>query len=165
MRALWTQEVVGHHGELWNFEGVKFSPKPRRARGIPLWVGGGCRTPVFRRAALLGDGWHATGVSREEYSDGVKNVLAIAADAGRDPSELTLSMRVNIDYGQPLPSSAEEKTLISSADPRHMADEIAAWLDVGAQHIVLALNVDSVDRLRSEMLRISQEVLPLLEDE
>ena len=162
MRALLTQEEATHHGELWNFDKVKFSPKPRHEGGIPLWVGGGCSMPVYRRAALLGDGWHATGISRDEFAAGADSVRKIAQEAGRDPAPLTLSMRVNIDYGQPLPSAAEEKTLIPSADPKQMAKELEAWKAVGAEHLVLALNVNDLDHLRNEMNRISREVLPLL---
>ena len=162
MRALLTQEEATHHGELWNFDKVKFSPKPRGEGGIPLWVGGGCSMPVYRRAALLGDGWHATGITREEFAAGAQAVRKVAQDGGIDPAGLTMSMRVNIDYGQPLPSPAEEKTLIPSDDPRHMAKELEAWKAVGAEHLVLALNVNDIDQLRSEMNRISREVLPLL---
>lgn len=162
MRALLTQEEATHHGELWNFDKVKFSPKPRHENGIPLWVGGGCSMPVYRRAAQLGDGWHATGITREEFAAGAEAVRKIAQEASRDPASVTLSMRVNIDYGQPLPSAAEEKTLIASEDPKHMAKELAAWEAVGADHLVLALNVNDLDHLRNEMKRISREVLPLL---
>jgi alkanesulfonate monooxygenase SsuD/methylene tetrahydromethanopterin reductase-like flavin-dependent oxidoreductase (luciferase family) len=162
MKALWTQEQAAHDGEIWRFSDVTFSPKPKSRRGIPLWVGGGCNVFVWRRAAVQGDGWHATGISQKEFSEGVRMVRLYANMAGRAASELTFSMRVNVDYGQPLPSAAEEKTLISSSDVRRMAEQLQEWADAGAQHLVLALNVDSVQKLRTEMRRISEEVLPLI---
>lgn len=162
MRALWTQEEATHHGEIWNFDGVKAAPKPLQKPAVPLWVGGGASPPVFRRAATLGDGWHATGIDRTEFAAGVEAVKQCARAAGREASELTMSMRVNIDYGQPVPSRNEEKTLIASDSAAHMAQEIAAWQAVGVDHIVLALNVADVGQLRDEMRRISAEVMPRL---
>jgi probable F420-dependent oxidoreductase len=163
IRALWTQERAAHHGSLWDFEGITFSPKPRNAGGIPLWVGGGTSPSVLRRAALLGDGWHATGMSREEFSAGVETVRRMAGEGGKDPSKLIMSMRVNVDYGQPLPSAAEAQTLIPSADLQHMTQELAAWGRAGAEHVVLALNVGNPLQLKGEIARIGNGVLRQLQ--
>lgn len=162
MRALLTEEGATHHGDLWNFDSVTFSPRPRHMSGIPFWVGGGCSMPVYWRAALLGDGWHATGISRDEFAAGRAAVHRLAVKAGRDPSTLTQSMRVNIDYGEPLPSAAEEKTLIPSDDPKRMAEEISAWHEAGVEHIILALNVSEFVHLKNELRRIGEQVLPLI---
>lgn len=162
IRKLLAPGPATHHGDLWHFDDVIFSPKPRSPGDIPFWVGGGASMPVYRRAALLSDGWHATGMTREAYRAGIEAVRHIAAGAGRDPSELTFSMRVNVDYGEPLPSPAEEKTRISSADPVRMAEEILAWRSAGAQHLILALNVSQFAHLRAEVRRIGREVLPRL---
>lgn len=54
-RRLWTDDVIEHHGEFYDFEPVMFEPKPVQAR-LPLVVGGESRR-ALRRAAEHGDGW------------------------------------------------------------------------------------------------------------
>ncbi len=54
-RRLWTDDVIEHHGEFFDFAPVMFEPKPVQAH-LPLVVGGESRR-ALRRAAELGDGW------------------------------------------------------------------------------------------------------------
>jgi probable F420-dependent oxidoreductase len=54
-RRLWSDDVIEHHGEFYDFEPVMFEPKPVQTR-LPLVVGGESRR-ALRRAAELGDGW------------------------------------------------------------------------------------------------------------
>lgn len=54
-RRLWTEPVVEHHGDHFDFDPVMFEPKPLQ-QPLPVSVGGDA-PPALRRAALLGDGW------------------------------------------------------------------------------------------------------------
>ncbi|MGH9301393.1 MAG: TIGR03619 family F420-dependent LLM class oxidoreductase, partial [Acidimicrobiales bacterium] len=54
-RRLWTDAVVEHHGEFFDFGPVMFEPKPVQHR-LPVHIGGD-GSAALRRAALLGDGW------------------------------------------------------------------------------------------------------------
>ncbi|MEV5751357.1 TIGR03619 family F420-dependent LLM class oxidoreductase [Actinoallomurus sp. NPDC052308] len=52
-RRLWSEDVVEHHGEFFDFGEVAFEPKPR---GIPILAGG--ESPAaLRRAVARCDGW------------------------------------------------------------------------------------------------------------
>ena len=53
-RRLWTERVVEHHGEFFDFESVAFEPKPIQ-NPLPMAVGGDSKA-AMRRAANL-DGW------------------------------------------------------------------------------------------------------------
>ena len=64
-RVLCTGEEPAYHGQHYNVEGVKFQPKPVQKPHPPVWVGG-ISAPARRRAALLGDDWHAVGVNPRE---------------------------------------------------------------------------------------------------
>jgi len=55
-RRLWTEEVIEHHGEFFDFDPVMFEPKPVQRPHPPLLVGGESER-ALRRAARLGDGW------------------------------------------------------------------------------------------------------------
>jgi probable F420-dependent oxidoreductase len=54
-RKLWTERVIEHHGEFFDFEPVAFEPKPVQQPHIPISVGGESAA-AMRRAARL-DGW------------------------------------------------------------------------------------------------------------
>lgn len=53
-RRLWTEEIVEHHGEFFDFPGVGFEPKPVQRR-LPILAGG--ETPAALRRAARCDGW------------------------------------------------------------------------------------------------------------
>jgi len=56
MRAAWTGESVVMDGHHFHAAGNTMLPKPARADGPPIWVGGNSRR-AMRRAVELGDGW------------------------------------------------------------------------------------------------------------
>jgi probable F420-dependent oxidoreductase len=53
---LWTEDVVEHHGEFFDFGPVMFEPKPVQKPRPPVIVGGESKA-ALRRAARRGDGW------------------------------------------------------------------------------------------------------------
>ena len=55
-RRLWSEPVVEHHGEFFDFGPVMFEPKPVQTPWPPIHIGGD-GPAALRRAALLGDGW------------------------------------------------------------------------------------------------------------
>jgi probable F420-dependent oxidoreductase len=55
-KRLWTEDVVEHRGEFYDFAPVMFEPKPVQKPHPPLLVGGESER-ALARAARLGDGW------------------------------------------------------------------------------------------------------------
>src|SRR3546814_18061820 len=94
VRKLWTEETVTHHGTRWNFDDVKVSPKPLQKPHVPILVGGESKAAQVR-AGKLGDGWHPTGVTPEEFPAGCAFVRTVATKEGRDPSLPPRCLRVN----------------------------------------------------------------------
>jgi probable F420-dependent oxidoreductase len=92
MKAIWTNDEPEYHGEFVNFDRMKQWPKPLQKPHPPIIVGG--RFPyAARRAIRYGDGW----IPRDDWleKEGV-GVIAdfrkMAADAGRDPATLPISI-------------------------------------------------------------------------
>jgi probable F420-dependent oxidoreductase len=103
MRALWSDTPASYSGETVSFADCIALPKPVRAGGVPIVIGGHTE-PAARRAGRLGDGFFPGKGSVEELSHLV-NVLREAADeAGRDASaiELTTGMPKSVDQLGPL---------------------------------------------------------------
>ena len=89
MRELWANAKPEFHSRNWSFSDLYFSPKPLQP-GIPLWVGGSS-PGALRRTARLGDGWHPTGLSPEDFAIGRAEISALAEAAGRDPADIAMS--------------------------------------------------------------------------
>ena len=89
-RRLWTEPVVEHHGEHFDFAPVAFEPKPVQRPTPPIAVGGDS-APARRRAALLGDGWIPMNTAVDALPAARADIARMRADAGRDePLVLTV---------------------------------------------------------------------------
>ena len=55
-QRLWSEDVIEHHGEFFDFEPVMFNPKPLQQPQPRLLIGGD-GAAAKRRAALVGDAW------------------------------------------------------------------------------------------------------------
>ena len=65
LRALWTEEDPKFEGRFYRVTGLRCEPRP--AMPPPVWVGGH-EPPALRRAARLGDGWHAYRLTPDELA-------------------------------------------------------------------------------------------------
>ena len=160
MKELWTNQAPSYHSSRWNFDDLRFSPKPVQQPHIPLWIGG-ASPGALRRAARLGDGWHPSGLTPEEYAVRRQQVRELAERAGRDPDSLTMSARVEVEAtGGPSSDRAANRARISGNDLEQAAITIAAYRDAGVEHLVLALNTGEVGRIRSLMEDLASQALP-----
>ena len=160
MKELWTSQAPSYHGGRWNFDDLRFSPKPVQQPHIPMWIGGASQG-ALRRAARLGDGWHPSGVSPEQYASGKQLISEMAEQEGRDPNELTWSARVEVEaLDGPSSERAASRARIPGGDLEQTALSIAAYRDAGVEHLVLALNTGDVGRIRALMESLASETIP-----
>lgn len=90
MRTLWYDEAPAMDGSHVSFSGVDAWPRPVQER-IPVVVGG--RSPAaFRRAVRYGSGWYGFRLDRARAEGDISSLRASASAAGRDPSELTVTV-------------------------------------------------------------------------
>lgn len=90
LRVLWTEEEATFHGRWTSFERAKMNPKPARADGVPLHVGGHSKAAA-RRAGRHGDGFFPAKGSIEELSALFEVARVAAREAGRDPSAIEMT--------------------------------------------------------------------------
>ena len=96
-QRLWSEEVVEHHGEFFDFGPVMFEPKPTHTPWPSLHIGGDGPAAI-RRAATVGDGWIPMNHSLEEIPADAKKIAQLRHDAGRtDPVEITLGGGAELD--------------------------------------------------------------------
>lgn len=129
-RALWSERDPSFKGEFYEFPTVGFEPKPVQDP-LPIWVGGS--TPAaFRRVARFGQAFHAAFTPQPELAEQFAAVRAECEKAGRDPSELTFSLRVFLD---PAAMMEPAKSVAGSKD--QMLETVAGLKALGVSHILL----------------------------
>ena len=90
LRTAWRDDPASFHGEHYDFDDIRFLPKP--AGEIQIWVGGGVEA-AFRRGVEKGDGFHVVGLKPAEVAPIVERLrrdrpepsFTISARTGWDP--------------------------------------------------------------------------------
>lgn len=82
-RRLWSEDVVEHHGEFFDFAPVMFNPKPVQQPQPSLLIGGD-GAAAKRRAATVGDGWLPMNHTLDQLPGALAEINRMRADAGRE---------------------------------------------------------------------------------
>ncbi|MEM7101370.1 MAG: TIGR03619 family F420-dependent LLM class oxidoreductase [Pseudomonadota bacterium] len=129
-QTLFNDSTPKYAGRYYQLPEVGFEPKPIQ-QPFPIWVGGSSDR-AFERAGKYGTGFHAAfqplDVVKQEYSQ----VCAYAAANGRDPADLTLSLRVFLD-----PAAAMEPAKSISGSTAQMQQRVGELHEAGISHILL----------------------------
>ena len=137
MKELWTKEEAEYHGRYFDFPPVKSYPKPVQKPHPPILIGGLARN-VLRRVVAHADGWLPNRVTPAQVEDSRAQLDAMAAEAGRDPASLNISV-----YGQ-----KPDRSLVQS------------FLDAGANRVVIRPEFcDTEDDMGRELERIAEAVI------
>jgi len=90
-KRLWSEEVVEHRGEFFDFGPVMFEPKPVQRPWPPLHVGGESEA-ALRRAARYGDGWYGLTHAPEEAASFVAKLRELRREAGREGERFEVTL-------------------------------------------------------------------------
>jgi probable F420-dependent oxidoreductase len=91
MVAIWTSKQAEYHGKYVDFDPIYMWPKPIQQPHPPIHVGGAFPGGA-RRAVRYGNGWIPIGGREDDIAVRVPEVRRMAADAGRDPASLEVSV-------------------------------------------------------------------------
>ncbi len=94
-RRLWTEDVVEHHGEFFDFDPVKFEPKPLQKPWPRIHVGGES-SAALRRAALH-QGWYGLEHTPESAAVRVQELQFLRQAAGREAEDFEVSLGGAVD--------------------------------------------------------------------
>jgi probable F420-dependent oxidoreductase len=152
-RALWSRDHVSFSGKHFTLDDVTMEPKPPRAGGPPIWIGGS--GPTALREAARFDAWFPTGPSVEFFAENFPRVQAAAKTAGRSPDDVLgaayLTLAIDADPAKAearmdqfletyyaAPAKVIKARQAGYAGPMEGAVEwIQRWIDAGARHIAL----------------------------
>lgn len=94
LRAVWSADPSAgaqFEGRHFSFRGVQSFPRPVRAAGVPIEVGG-TSPPAIRRAARRGNGWLSLGLRGDRLVEALRRLAEEATAAGRDPAAIDVTL-------------------------------------------------------------------------
>jgi len=87
-QLLWQVSPATYHGEFYHFDDCYCDPKPWRAGGPTLWIGGqSLHGALLRRLIRYGSGFHPFGMPSDEE---LARLARSIAEAGRDPGDIEI---------------------------------------------------------------------------
>jgi probable F420-dependent oxidoreductase len=164
-RAAWTQEYPEVKTSNHHLSGVKVSPMPLQKPRPPILVGG-ASDAALRRAARLGDGWHASGMAPTAFRASALAVANHWKDAGREGTpELTLRIPLLLDG---IHRPAVDPALLGT---RHVvrgpvasvAKELRQYQTAGCSHVALELSYTTYPAILDTIDIFAEEIRPLLD--
>ena len=136
MKELWTKDESEYHGEYVDFPPVRCFPKPAQKPHPPVYLGGYSKN-VFKRIVAWGDGWIPTRVSPEQVRSGRDALDDLAAEMGRDPKSIEISV-----FSRP-------------SDP----DLLRRFEEAGADRVTVRLPITVGEEALAALEQIAEQVL------
>lgn len=161
-RLLRSDEPVSFDGQFYELEEAILLPRPQRAGGPPIVVGGNGPQRTMPLTAEHADEWNAIGLTPAAFAEKNKRMDQLMADAGRKPADVRRSMMVGTVFAQ---SDAElDKKLeargakadelrdrgvvVGTAD--EFTEQVMALGAAGLQRVMLQwLDLDDLDGLQA----------------
>jgi probable F420-dependent oxidoreductase len=175
LKRLWTEERVDGTVGPYVFNQATMVPRPVQRPHPPLLIGGYVDR-VLRRVAKHGDGWLTYFYTPEIFRATWAKIRAFAEEAGRDPgtlrnvSQLPICVAASYEeadrtvkdfirrYFDVAPWSESTVESAIRGTPAQCAEQLAAHLDAGEEHICLIPSDYGPDQLEV----IARDVLPRL---
>jgi F420-dependent oxidoreductase-like protein len=161
VRGLLTEERTTFAGEFFQLREAQCEPKPVQAR-LPIWIGGGGEKVTLRIAAQYADAWNVPFIAPDVWTHKAQVLDAHCERLGRDPAEITKSVNVGMAFTdeelrrQFGPLSDAFKPGVLSGSAQEMADKVGAYVDAGAEFVILALRApfdrDGLERFAAEVM-------------
>jgi probable F420-dependent oxidoreductase len=135
-KRLWAEETVEHRGEFYEFEAVRFEPKPVQRPHPPIHVGGEADA-ALSRAARSGDGWMGMMHDLASAAESIGKLRRMTEEAGRDPDGLEVSLGGRVED----------------------AEDIERWAELGVDRLMVAPwkrspeAVDALERFAGRFIR------------
>ncbi|MEU8078857.1 TIGR03619 family F420-dependent LLM class oxidoreductase [Catellatospora citrea] len=163
LRSAWTADgAAGFQGEVYRFEPVLMEPKPARAGGVPIWIGGQGRR-ALRRAAELGDGWQPFRVGPAELAGHLAYLHEQLDRYGRRSEDVTVSVNVVANPPGRVPDAQAAEWELSD-DAQRCAEQLRNYEQAGVGHFLVhpAPGLSTAATLEAYEF-VAREVRPLVE--
>ena len=96
LKAIWTTDPVESHGKFFHLPKSSINPKPIQKPHPPIYLAAYGPEPM-NRIAKFADGWNPAGVPVDGMVQMMGQIRDLAKKVGRNPSELRLVVRANLN--------------------------------------------------------------------
>lgn len=179
IRLLRSDEPVTYHGHFFQLQDALILPRPQRAGGPPILIGGTGEKRTLPLVARYADIWNALMVSPDEFRALSSRLDELLQAEGRPPSAVRRTLMTNLTFAPDRESLARRLHLAdaggSSLDdavasvhatrknivgtPEMVREQIAVYAAAGVEEIMMQwLDLDDIEGLRA----FAQTVLPSL---
>jgi probable F420-dependent oxidoreductase len=154
IRGMWTNETFTFEGRLYSVHEAHIEPKPNHDTPIPIWTGSyGQRS--LEVTGRLADGWNPSMAYVPPEDAPVRRdvVRRAAAEAGRDPDDVTCSYNVSVFVDE----AGQSNPRIVAGPPEQVAERLASFVRLGFTTLIFWARGGPEGRER-----LAREVLPLV---
>lgn len=168
---LHSDDPVDFSGSYYQLQEAILLPRPRRAGGPPMLIGGNGPKRTLPLAAQFAQEWNGVYINPEKYAQRNKQLDKLLEEQGRAAQDVRRSLMAGCIFGR---DTAELKTKLQGKDQsaaelrqaglavgtgNEIVDQLGQWAEAGGQRIMLQwLDLDDLDGLEA----LAQSVLPQL---
>ena len=145
MRKMWAGE--------YSKQGYSCEPMPVSDKGPPILIGGQSKS-ALKRVALIGDGWHPVGISSQQYSSGMQEIIQMKK------RNYIWSLRINFAANKKIKShytgtdGSPRLRLVGSTD--EIISQIQEYQKIGLNHLVCDIRADSKKEYSEQLKSVGE---------
>jgi len=131
LHAIWKDDPAEYSGKFFKLASSTILPKPAQKPHPPIYLAA-YAPAAMSRVARLADGWIPAGVPVDGMSQMFAGIQNMAKEAGRDPSELKMIVRANLEVRS---ESRGDQGFVFSGTRDEIKADIAAVRELGAEEL------------------------------
>src|SRR5215510_9097602 len=156
LKTIWTTDPVEFQGKYYRIPKSIIGPKPVQKPHPPIYMAA-FTPPAMKRVATEANGWFPVAVPLTAVPQMFEEIKGMAREAGRDPAELELIVRANVEFSD-APTSKDRTDFTSALE--QIAGDVAETRKLGAAEIVFDVQfspgVETVDDIVARMEQLYQ---------
>jgi alkanesulfonate monooxygenase SsuD/methylene tetrahydromethanopterin reductase-like flavin-dependent oxidoreductase (luciferase family) len=145
MRKMWAGE--------YSQQGYSCEPMPVSDKGPPILIGGQSKG-ALKRVASIGDGWHPVGISSQQYSSSMQEIIQMKK------RDYIWSLRINFAANKKIEShyagtdGSPRLRLVGSTD--EIISQIQEYQKIGLNHLVCDIRADSKNEYFEQLKSVGE---------
>jgi len=154
IKTVWTTNPVEFKGEYVRIPKSFIGPKPIQKPHPPIYMA--AYTPSsMQRVAREANGWFPVGVPIKALGEMFNGIKGMAKEAGRNPAELALLVRGNVELSDS-PASGERADFTGTLD--QIGRDIAATKELGVTELILDVQFSPGIESKEDYLRTMEQL-------
>lgn len=158
-----TDGPVSYQGRRFSLDEAVLLPRPQRAGGPPILIGGKGRKRTLPLAARYADEWNVPHVSASDYRDLNDYLTGLIEQEGRDPRSVKRSLMAQVIYGRDDAEVRAKQEAIGRGNTslvghgQQLIDRLGEYVEAGVERFMLMWrDLDDIDGLE----HMAHDILP-----